>query len=733
MLLTPTSAYLENLSSDAVERSLEIVRRRLNATGVVEPVVARQGDDAIIVQLPGVDDPARVRELLGTTAKLTFHLVRDGAARANLMTLPGPLPSVQYAVEKRAAVEGVHLSDASVGFDETTNDPVVRFQLDAEGGERFAEITKQNVGRALAIVLDERVISAPVIQGVIPGGSGEIRGAFTVAEASDLALLLRAGALPAPLKVIEERTVGPDLGSDAIKTGLTTGLIGAVLVFAFMLALYGRWGLIANTALLLNVLLTVGALSFLGATLTLPGIAGIVLSIGMAVDANILINERIREETRRGRKPMAALDIGFKRAYSTIVDSNVTTLIATSLLFMFGSGPVKGFAVTIAIGLAMSMFTAIAVTRLLMEWQVRRRGRAPLVIGGIRWIDRLGANGPISFMRARFMGLAFSAVLSVGALGLIAQPGLNGGVDFEGGTLIEVQAQQDVTVEALRKALAAQGLTDAAIQQFGAPGGFLIRSAAHTSGEDGAGGEIIEQIKSAVHSVSAKASFPRVEMVGPRVSQSFIETAILAVLLASVAMLGYLWLRFEWQFAVGAIATLALDFTKTLGFFALFGIEFNLTAIAALLTLIGYSINDKVVVFDRIRENLRQGPNKPLHAVFDESITATLTRTVFTSVTTFLAIVPMALAGGAAVASFALPMLFGIVVGTSSSIFIAAPIVLLLAQRHVGQRSLLQGDGAKNGDEIPAETIAPGLRRSPAAAQEKAVPRDLRLPGDEPM
>jgi SecD/SecF fusion protein len=707
LLLGPSDAYVENLASDAVERSLEIVRQRLDATGVVEPSVARQGDDAIIVQLPGVDDPARVRELLGTTAKLTFHLVAPGGGhRTDLLRLPGVLPSEQYRLERRAALEGEHLSDARVAFDEVTSGSVVHFQLDREGARRFAEITRANVGRALAIVLDDRVISAPVIRGAIPGGAGEISGAFTVAEAADLALLLRAGALPAPLHVIEERTVGPDLGSDAIDMGLTAGLIGAALVIACMFVLYGRWGLIANTALVLNAVLIFGALSLLGATLTLPGIAGIVLAIGMAVDANILINERIREETRRGLRPMAALDAGFKRAFGTILDSSLTTLIATSLLFMFGSGPVRGFAVTIAIGLTTSMFTAVAVTRLLMEWRVRRRGRAPLVIGGLDLGGRIGRTIP--FMRARLLGLASSALLSVGALVLLVEPGLHRGVDFAGGTVIEVRAGAGVTVDELRNGLAGRGLADAAIQQFGGPGDFLIRAPVAMAGEGDAGGAVIEQVKAAVQAVSEEATFPRVEMVGPKVSQSFAETAILAVLLAGIGMLGYLWLRFEWPFAVAAIATLTLDLTKMLGVFALFGIEFNLTAIAALLTLIGYSVNDKVVVFDRIRENLRLYPGMPLHALFDQSITATLTRTVFTSATTFLAILPMALAGGAAVASFALPMLVGIVLGTSSSIFIAAPMVLLLAQRYFRQRGLFQ-EGDENGLESGRKRmIAPG-------------------------
>jgi SecD/SecF fusion protein len=707
LVMKPTPAHLKALAADAVERSLDIVRQRLNATGVVEPTVARQGNDALIVQLPGLDDPARIRDLLGTTAKLTFHLAADDrSAPGDTVTLPDVDSGTQLRLAARPALDGEHLTDARLGFEESSGDPLVSFELDSEGARRFSNLTRDNIGRVLAIVLDDQVISAPVIRGRI-GATGQISGSFTVAEASDLALLLRAGALPAPLEVVEERTVGPDLGSDAIAMGLTTGLIGAALVVLSLFALYGRWGTIAASALALNVALIFAALSLLGATLTLPGIAGIVLAIGMAVDANILINERIREEVRQGRKPMAALEAGFKRAYGTIVDANVTTLIATSLLVMFGSGPVRGFAVTIAIGLIMSLFTAVAVARLMMEWRVRQLRRQPLAIGGIDLAGRVSGQ-VIGFMRARYLGLAVSALLSVAALVLLVQPGLHRGVDFAGGTAMEVHLPGAGSVDTLRRALGAHGLADAAIQQFGPTGEFLIRAPAAAEGQQASA--VVEQIQSAVRSVEPAATFPRVDMVGPRVSESFIENAILAVLLAGLGMLAYLWVRFEWPFAVAATLTLVLDLTKMLGFFALFGIEFNLAAIAALLTLIGYSVNDKVVIFDRIRENLRTDPREPLATVFDRSITATLTRTLFTSLTTFLAILPMAVAGGAAVSSFAIPMLFGIVLCTSSSIFIAAPLVLLLADRWVDRHRFLTGTSET--DEGPAPARGVDLRPS---------------------
>lgn len=682
LLIHVNEIHQRNLTKDAVERSLEVVRRRLNETGLVDPIITRQGADSILVQLPGVDDPQHIRNLLGTTARMTFHWAANEKSRLHtrVITLPGQLPSERYQLEERIALEGKHVSDARLAFHPETGEPVVNFKLDNEGARRFGDMTKNNIGRPLAIVLDDRVITAPVIRSAITGGSGEISGAFTSAEAHDLALLLRAGALPAPLKVIEERTVGPDLGSDAISMGLTTGIIGALLVIAFMVVIYGRWGLIACVGLAVNIGLAFGVLSLLGATLTLPGIAGFILSIGMAVDANILINERIREESRRGQNARGALDAGFRRAYGTILDSNITSLIAISLLFLFGSGPVRGFAVTMAVGLIISMFTAISVTRLIMEWRVNRLGRDQLEISGIKALDRI-SNNTINFMRGRFIGISVSIILSIASIALFVKPGLEYGIDFSGGSVVEVQAP-GTSVESLRKGLQQHNFPQVAIQEFGAQDNYLMRLPMEDAAAV-ASGAMVEGVKNAVLDISPEAKFPRTEIVGPRVSGDFTDATVLAILLAGAGMLVYLWLRFESHFAIGSTVTLALDLTKTIGFFVLVGVEFNLTAVAALLALIGYSVNDKVVVFDRIRENLRITPDKPLAQLLNESITSTLTRTVFTSVTTFLALLPMAVAGGSAVTSFALPMLFGILVGTSSSIFIAAPIVYWLGQRRL--------------------------------------------------
>jgi preprotein translocase subunit SecD len=381
---------LRQRKSAAVEQSLEIIRRRIDETGVREPSIQRQGSDRILVQLPGVDDPQRIKALIGKTAKMTFHLLDERADISEALAgrpPPGSIvlplldrraPSGQQprvVVNRRVMVSGENLVDAQPTFQ--NGEPVVSFRFDTAGGRRFGDATSQNVGKQLAIVLDDQVISAPQIREPILGGSGVITGGFSVAEAQDLALLLRAGALPAPLKVLEERTVGPGLGSDSIRSGVLAGIVGSICVVVFMIIAYGTFGLIANLALIVNGIILVAAMSALQATLTLPGIAGIVLTIGMAVDANVLIFEHIREEVRTGRTPVAAIDSGFTRALTTIIDSNLTTLFAAGFLYLFGSGPVRGFAVTLGIGIIASMFTAITLTRLIVvAWLRRYRPRA---------------------------------------------------------------------------------------------------------------------------------------------------------------------------------------------------------------------------------------------------------------------------------------------------------------------------------------------------------------------
>jgi protein-export membrane protein SecD len=377
--VTLSEAALRDRAAGAVEQSVEIVRRRIDQTGVSEALIARQGTSRVLVQLPGVEDPNRIKDLLGRTARMTFRLVDDtanpqtGTPPPGVEFLEGEQPGTRYAVRRRIEVDGANLSDARAGQNPQTGQWVVNFTFDSVGTRRFAEVTRQNVNRPFAVVLDNKVITAPNINEPITGGSGQISGSFNAQSANELAVLLRAGALPAPLTVVEERTVGPELGADAIRAGLISLAAGATFVFLYMGLAYGLFGWLANIALLVNLIMMAAALSLLEATLTLPGIAGVVLTLGTALDANILINERIREEARAGRPPASALEAGFSKASGTILDSNLTNLIAMGVLYAMGSGPVRGFAVTVAIGTIVQMWTATTLVRLFVSWWYRAR------------------------------------------------------------------------------------------------------------------------------------------------------------------------------------------------------------------------------------------------------------------------------------------------------------------------------------------------------------------------
>ena len=380
LAITLQPAALVQTATHAVEQSIEIVRRRIDETGVVDPQITRQGSDRIVVQLPGIEDPNRVKELLGKTAKMTFHLLDETAIPG---APPGPgtellpmqnNPAEKLAIRKRIEVDGANLTDARAGTSPQDGSWVVNFTFDTLGARKFAETSRANVGKRFAIVLDNQILSAPVIREAITGGRGQISGSFDAASANQLAILLRAGALPAPLTVVEERTVGPELGADSIRAGAYSLIAGFLLVVGFMGTFYGLFGWFANLALLMNLVLLVAILSLFEATLTLPGMAGLLLTLGMAVDANILINERIREESRNGRTPLNAMETGFRRAFSTILDSNVTAFLAHVMLFVFGTGAVKGFALTITVGIVTTLFTATVLARLMMvRWYAARR------------------------------------------------------------------------------------------------------------------------------------------------------------------------------------------------------------------------------------------------------------------------------------------------------------------------------------------------------------------------
>ena len=387
--LTVTDLGLAHRMDSAIQASIETIRRRVDAFGTTEPSIQREGRNRVLVQVPGIQDVQRLKELIGKTGKREFKLVDPSVNAVQVAETkqvpvgdelvfgnppsgaPPGSPQIPYVLKSQVLVSGQNLVDAQAAFDQRTGEPVVTFRFDAAGAKRFALVTQENVGLPFAIVLDDKVISAPVIREPILGGTGQISGSFSVQEANDLAVLLRSGALPAKLTVIEERTVGASLGADSIASGKKAALMGLALVMIFMLAGYGLFGMFANVALIFNIALIFAVLSLMGATLTLPGIAGIVLTIGIAVDANVLINERIREEIRAGKSPYAAVDAGYARALVTIIDSNVTTLIAVLVLFWLGSGPVRGFAVTLTVGILASMFTAVTVTRLMVSYWLR--------------------------------------------------------------------------------------------------------------------------------------------------------------------------------------------------------------------------------------------------------------------------------------------------------------------------------------------------------------------------
>ena len=384
--LEVTQEAIAARNTRTLQQSIEIIRRRVDELGTTEPTIQRQGETRILVQVPGLDDPQRLKALLGQTAKLNFHLVDQSMSAYEVENGKRPPagarvfytdtePAVPYLIRRRAMVSGERLVDASVGFDPQTNAPEVNFRFDAVGAKKFGEVTKANVGRPFAIVLDEKIISAPIIQTAILGGAGRITGNFTVQEANDLAILLRAGALPAPMSILEERTVGPGLGADSVAAGRIALIVGFLAVIGFMIVSYSLFGLFANVALVVNLVLIMAVLSGLQATLTLPGIAGIVLTVGMAVDANVLIFERIREEILADKNPIIAIDMGYNRALGTILDANITTFLAAIILFQLGSGPIRGFAVTLAIGIVTSVFTAFVLTRYLIAFWVRRKGK----------------------------------------------------------------------------------------------------------------------------------------------------------------------------------------------------------------------------------------------------------------------------------------------------------------------------------------------------------------------
>lgn len=685
ILVTLSEAEKHATDERTLRQALEIVRRRIDEVGTREPTIQRQGSDRILIQVPGIGSAAELKEIIGTTAQLTFQPVVGRTTNPDERPGPGNeiVPSldeegVYYILEKAPVVTGEELVNAQPDFDQNGR-PAVAFRFDPAGARKFGDYTAENIGNPFAIVLDGEVISAPVIQAHIASGAGIITGRFTVEESTQLAVLLRAGALPAGLDFLEERTIGPELGADSIEAGKIASVAAFALVLVFMFASYGLFGLFANIALIINVGFIFGLLSVIGATLTLPGIAGIVLTIGMAVDANVLIFERIREEMRTARGPARAIELGYERALSSIMDANITTFITAVILFAMGSGPVRGFAITLGLGIITSVFTAIYVTRLLaVMWFERKRPKTVLQGRSLRLVPK---ETSFDFFRLWKLWLGISGVMIVLAAASFLTQGLNFGIDFRGGTTIRTESAQIVDIGTYREAIQPLGLGDISITEvfdptFGPDKNVtMIRVQAQDETES-VSPATVAAIEAALQEAVPDVVFTSVESVGPKVSGELIQTAAIAVILAMAAVLVYIWLRFEWQFAVGAVLALVHDVVLTIGVFSELQIQFDLTTIAALLTIVGYSLNDTVVIFDRVRENLRKYKKIPLAEVLNISINETLSRTTMTSLTTLLALLALYFLGGDVIRGFVFAMIWGVIVGTYSSVFMASVMLL---------------------------------------------------------
>jgi SecD/SecF fusion protein len=643
---------------EVVAQAREAIDRRVNALGVLEPVIAIQGDrrDELLVQLPGFTDVERARGILGATARLEWRLIEEDG-------MPGT-----------AAVGGRDIRRAWVTRDDLGL-PAVGFSLTPDGARRFAELTSANIGRQVAIVLDDKVQSAPVIESAITGGEGIIRGGFSIEEAADLVLLLQAGALPVSMTFLGGQYIGPTLGASAVEAGIAASVGGLILVAAFMLLYYRRAGVNAIISVVANLAILVGLMASLGSALTLPGIAGLILTIGMGVDSNVLIFERIKEELRAGQSVRRAVAAGFDRVFLTILDTHVTSLVAAAFLFQFGTGAIRGFATMLSLGLLTNVFTAVFLSRTLFELALAR-GRRP-TLGSER--PGLFANrGPIDVMKYRTVALWASAAIVAAGLTLTMARGIPLGLDFTGGAAAVAEFDEPVSEEDVRQAIPG----GATVQRYGAASDRTVQirlpqraSAGDGDTEDAAG---VHAIETALDASSLPASrIVGTTTIGPSIGKDFQKKGAYAMAGALAGISAYLAVRFRPSFATGAALATVHDIVVTVAALSFAGYDLDLNVVAALLTVAGYSVNDTIVVFDRVRERLRTMGRGAIGAAVNAAVTDTLGRTIITSGTTFLAVLALYLFGGAALQSFAFTMLVGVVAGTWSTVFVAAPVAVL--------------------------------------------------------
>ena len=664
-------------ASGALAQAVEVLRRRVDSIGVAEPNIRPVGDNMIMIQLPGLSesDQADAKNQVTKAAFLEFALVHKDSRTliANGITPNGyrkyaltskddagnsSTRDVLVELENKYGLKGEYITSASSSRNPLTQEPMILFGFDSDGGAAMYQLSSKNIGERMAIILDDKLISAPTLQSAIQS-NGQITGDFTQEEATTIANAL-LNPLKAPLTIEEEMSVEPSLGADSVKSGFNAALYGVIAVAVFMLIYYWFSGLVANFALVLNLIILMGVMCYLDAALTLPGIAGIVLTIGMAIDANVLIFERIREELKAGKGTQGAVETGYSKAFGTIIDANLTTLIVSVILMTMGTGPVKGFGVTLTVGICASMFTALVITRLVFD-TFKNFGTGQ----GLRLMDQPKFN---------FMGLAkyafvISWVLVAVGIGTGISRGSDAmGVDFKGGDQITLEFTAKKTTEDLRDALG----QDSQIQYQAASGGKTERLQVTVGFGEG------EQAYTTLTEQFADAEFKKVSQLrtGPSISGEILQGATKSLLIALFAILVYVTFRYEFSFALGAILAICHDVLMTLGLFFMWGGELSAPVMAAVLTIIGFSINDTIVIFDRIREDLKLNVKGSFTEIMNGAISKTLSRTIITSGTTLLAAGSLFLFGGGAIHSFAFVLLAGVVTGTFSSIFIAGSLVL---------------------------------------------------------
>jgi SecD/SecF fusion protein len=688
----------------ALSQAIEVLRKRVDKFGVAEPVIQPQGNNQILVQLPGLS--AAEQESAETAIKkpafLEFRMahpnsdedVKENVAQPGyeILRRKERLPDgkeVTEAVEVKKKAEMTGGIKSAVVTRGNLGEPEISFTLDSQAAEKFGQITRENVGQRLAIVLDGELYSAPVIRSAIETGNGSISGHFDQKSAFELANVLE-NPLRAALKLEASHRVDPTLGKDAIRSGIRASIYGTLAVSAFMVVYYLAAGLVANVALIANIIILLGVMCSIGTTLTLPGIAGIVLTVGMAVDANVLIYERIREESAKGKSLRGAIAAGYDRAFGTIFDSHVTTLISSIILIFMGTGSIKGFGVALTIGVAASLFTALVVTRLIFDFLLERN-----ILKSIPMLHIIRAT-KLDFMKLAKPAFVISWLVILIGLGFGVHRGKAlFGRDFVGGNSTTFAFDQKVEVDKLRAALTSAGIKDALIQYQKDLG-----SSRETLRVDSAV-EVGSQVQKVLTEYpGAKFTVLGQDHVGPSVGEEIRKSAILASLFSLFGILVYVAFRYEFSFAVGAVVAVIHDVLMTIGVYCLSGREFNATTVAAVLTIIGFSINDTIVIFDRIREDLKLGVRGSFREIMNTALNQTLSRTIITSGTVFLATFSLYIFGGGEINDFAFTFLAGIITGTYSSIYIASALVLWW---HRGHRPAIGAGAQVAMQNVPAE------------------------------